>query len=160
MNAPDIKLRPFHRPDFDTVLRIERACFPEPWGKPQFAAALQTDGARMNIAHRCGIVVGYIVMAVRNRRIQIWNLAVEPESQRGGIGRALVESAKRWLAVDCREHIEVEVRDRDVRGQLFFKALGFVATGIDKEPFLADPAIHFEFALGTDVLREFLGEDP
>lgn len=143
----DVQIRPFTHQDLEPALRIERACFGDPWGTPQFSAALRTDGASMRVAIRQRMLVGYIVMRVWPHHVEIWNLAVEPESQRQGVGAQLVGQAKARLIAECRDLIQADVRETNLAGQLFFRSQCFVAMGIEKTPYLLDPAIHFEYSL-------------
>ena len=77
------------------------------------------------IARRHGQFVGAVVgQAVDSREMELRHLAIRPDSQRSGIGSALV----RRLVEYCREHGYVSIRTHARNtSQAFFEKQGFVA---------------------------------
>jgi ribosomal protein S18 acetylase RimI-like enzyme len=62
-----------------------------PYASAQFGARATT--ARVFVAREDGRVTGFLAARVRRRTMHLEGLAVEAESRRGGIGRALVRAA-------------------------------------------------------------------
>ncbi len=158
-SQPEIKIRPFWGSDMDQVLSIDIASFDNPWGRREFAAALQGRGVSMLCAHQGTQVVGYIVLQEWPQHFTIWNLAVQPAQRRRGIGKRLVDRAKCLAMGRGRDKLSAEVREQDLASQLFFKEQGFRAVQLVSANCIADPAICFEFhrqASGEDVLKSIL----
>lgn len=152
-------VRPFWRNDMEQILRIDRVSFDNPWGRREFDAALAARDVTCLVAHKHLDLYGYIVMQRWPTHIAIWNMAVEPERRRQGVGADLVGRAKALLLGNCREKVTVGVREKDLASQLFFAAQGFRAVRMEKETCIADPAYTFEFHRlpdGEDVLRSIL----
>lgn len=163
---PDANVRVlrFERRHYEQCLRIERASFDDPWGKAHFNKALSDGNVRMFVAERQQQVLGYIVMHDWPRHIDLWNVAVEPESRLLGIGALLVGMAKSRLEASCRELVRVDVRETNLGAQLFFRQIGFRALGYAPGcRTVADPTITFDYTLGpidgVDVLRNLLEGD-
>lgn len=155
-------IRPFWRSDFEQLLRIDRVSFKNPWGRREFEAALHAKDVTMLVAHKHLALFGFIVMQLWPKHVSIWNMAVEPEQRRRGVGAALVDRAKALGLGKGRELLKVDVREHDLASQLFFKAQGFRAVHLEKETCIADPAIAFEFHRlpdGVDVLKSILEGD-
>lgn len=159
---PDLPIQvlPFSLCHLASLARIERASYENPWTEAQFRKAIrQTDARTLVAAHR-GMVVGYVLLHLWPRHIEIWNLAVEPEFRRRGVGRQLVACAKGTR--NRKEIVRAAVRETNVAGQLFFRACGFVATGAAHCPQVADPSYNFEYHEadpGLAVLRSLLEGD-
>lgn len=64
-------------------------------------------------------------IAVESERAEITDLGVEPTARRRGIGRALVDAARDWVAARGVRRLEVRVAVRNREGQAFWRALGF-----------------------------------
>lgn len=113
--------------DMDAVLDIERRQYREhAWTAREFKDINRQRDVSAFVAEGCGErVVGFIFYRIAKTSIHILNIAVHPEETRCGVGRALVE----WLIDKShrnnRDHITLEISEANLRGQLFFKAMGF-----------------------------------
>ena len=156
---PEIKIRPFWGSDMDQVLVIDELSYSNPWGRREFAAALQSRGVSMLCAHQGTQVVGYIVLQEWPQHFSIWNLAIHPAQRRRGIGKRLVDRAKCLAIGRGRDKLSAEVREADLASQLFFKEQGFRAVQLVGANCIADPAICFEYLrlpAGEEVLKSIL----
>jgi ribosomal-protein-alanine N-acetyltransferase len=82
------------------------------------------------VAERNEEVVGYMVYELHKTRIELLNFAVRARSQRLGVGSALIEKLKSKLAHERRNKISLELRERNLEGQLFLRQAGFKCTSI------------------------------
>ncbi len=72
-----------------------------------------------------GQVVGSVMAGYDGHRGCIDYLAVDPERQGGGLGRALMDAAEeRLLALGCAK-INLQVRDENEAARGFYEAIGY-----------------------------------
>ena len=76
-----------------------------------------------------GRLSGFAIMKFRDADSHLFLLAVDPKTQRTGIGSALLA----WLEKSCRtagmRHIRVEVRAGNLRARKFYEHAGFRFVG-------------------------------
>lgn len=118
------------RRDMPEVLSIERRAFPDPWSEEEFCLALVQRNVIGLVAEQDEQVVGYVIYELHRERLEIFNLAVDPQRRREGIGRELVARLQKKLSFERRRWLWVKVVDWNLPGQLFFQSCGFRATGV------------------------------
>lgn len=119
------------RRDMDEMLAIESACFQwDAWREEDFVKMLLQRDVIGVVAEHDEAVVGYLVYRLSKKGITIENLAVDPALWKMGVGRALIEKQQRKLSATRRTWLRSHVLDSNLNAQLFFKAMGFRATGI------------------------------
>jgi ribosomal-protein-alanine N-acetyltransferase len=118
------------RSDLSSVVAIEKDVFDYPWSQQEFLIALRQRNCIGMVAERNDEVVGYMVYELHKTRIELLNFAVRPRSQRLGVGSALIEKLKSKLAYERRNKISLELRERNLDGQLFLRQVGFKCTSI------------------------------
>jgi len=118
------------RGDLSSVVAIEKDVFDYPWSQQEFLIALRQRNCIGMIAERNDEVVGYMVYELHKTRIELLNFAVRSRSQRLGVGSALIEKLKSKLAHERRNKISLELRERNLDGQLFLRQVGFKCTSI------------------------------
>jgi [ribosomal protein S18]-alanine N-acetyltransferase len=121
--------------DLPTVLMIETESFDEPWQENDFIQAIQQRNQLVWVADRGGVVVGFLVYGIRPNSIQLVNLAVSAVSRRQGIGRGMMEWLQAKLSTERRNRITLEVSERNLHAQLFFKAMKFRAINVNRARF-------------------------
>ncbi|MDO5554066.1 MAG: ribosomal protein S18-alanine N-acetyltransferase [Planctomycetia bacterium] len=140
------------RSDLEEVLTLERRCFEYRWTKEDFAECLSRRNCAGMVALYEGRIVGFMVYEVGKRRIELISLAIAPEEQRRGTGRALVMRLIRKLRANRRTKISVTVRERNLQAQLFFRELGFRASSIMRQFYepAAEDAYVMQFRLNRN----------
>jgi len=118
------------RSDLDSVVAIEKDLYDYPWSQQEFLIALRQRNCIGMVAERNEEVVGYMVYELHKTRIELLNFAVRARSQRLGVGSALIEKLKSKLVYERRNKISLELRERNLDGQLFFRQAGFLCTSI------------------------------
>jgi len=75
-------------------------------------------------------IVGYIIYELCKGRLRLLNVAVDPAWRRRGIGTAMIDRMKEKLPQQRRNELLLDIRERNLPGQLFFQSQGFRATGV------------------------------
>ena len=124
----DVSIRPAERADVLAVFRIERAVFPQPWPFAAFENCL--DAPAFLVAERDdGAILGYVVgdvMPNHGRDIgHVKDLAVAPDAQGRGLGRALLTRALARFAAAGVALTKLEVRDTNEAALGLYRDTGF-----------------------------------
>jgi len=119
--------------DIEQMLAIERQSFERPWTRLDFLVTMRLGGVQAVAAELCDEVAAYAIVKRQGRHTNILNLAVAPLLRRRGLGRTIVE--KLQASVGRLGPLRALVGERNLPGQLFFKALGFRAVGISRGEF-------------------------
>ena len=126
MNPPTI--RPFMLADSDAVIKIWKACdLTVPWNDPKrdIARKLQVNPELFLVAELNGRLAGTVMGGYEGHRGWINYLAVAPDSQRRGVGRALMETVEaKLLALGCPK-INLQVRSSNTAVIQFYGHLGY-----------------------------------
>jgi ribosomal protein S18 acetylase RimI-like enzyme len=123
-----ITVRPFRTEDTDAVIALWQATgLVRPWNDPQkdIARKLRVNPEWFLVAERAGKVVACVMVGYEGHRGWINYLAVEPELQGEGIGRALMEEAERILRAAGCPKINLQVRRTNHDVIAFYTRLGF-----------------------------------
>ena len=122
-----VRVRWMVKEDLDAVFRIENESFEYPWQPEDFVRVLLRKGDLAMVAEIGRQVAGFIVYEVGRAKIHVLNLAVSADHRRRGVGRAMVDRLKENLVPQGRSRITLEIGERNLDGQLFFREQGFVA---------------------------------
>lgn len=136
--AQDIKvsIRWMIRRDMPEVLAIESANFEFPWDEDHFIRCLRQRNAMGMVAERvdsqiaAGQIIGYMVYELHKPYLHLLNLAVHSGNHHRGVGRALIRKLADKLHFQRRNKIKFEVRESNLDGLAFLKAMGFRALGL------------------------------
>jgi ribosomal-protein-alanine N-acetyltransferase len=121
------------RCDMPAVLAIESSSFEFPSTEEMFIRVLRQRNCIGMVAERDGRIEGFMIYELHKTRIHILSFAVHPDFRREGIGKAMTEKLVSKLAYQRRNRIVLEVRETNLSAQLFFRQLGFRATGVLKD---------------------------
>jgi ribosomal-protein-alanine N-acetyltransferase len=124
------KMRWLVRRDFPQVIQIEKECFRHPWLEADFSGLLRRADVTGKVADCGGVVLGYVIYEMHRRRYEVLNLAVRPTVWREGIGELITNNLKTKLHPERRHRITLNVAERNLAAQNFFKAQGFIADGV------------------------------
>lgn len=134
-SAAAIRTRWMIGADMPAVMSIEFASFTSFtswWSEEDFRRALRQRNI-VGLVALCGFdVVGYMVYELHKSRFSIVNLAVHPDWRRRKIATQMVDGLRNRLSSNRfdRRRITLEIRERNLPGQLFFRSLGFKAITI------------------------------
>jgi ribosomal-protein-alanine N-acetyltransferase len=125
-----VHIRWMIRRDMPSVLGIESASFEFPWTEDEFIRCLRQRDCIGMVAEWAERVVGFMIYELHRTRIHILSFAVHPDHRRQAIGTAMMEKLASKLSYQRRNRIVLEVRETNLEAQLFFRSLGFRATGV------------------------------
>lgn len=124
-----VTVRKAGQTDLLPVVRIERACFSEPWTIDAFERLLSEPA--FLVAEGPSGVVGYVVADVTpnlGRDIgHVKDLAVTPDHRGRGIGRRLLRAAVARLAAQGAVVVKLEVRESNEPARGLYRSEGFSA---------------------------------
>lgn len=123
-----LQLRPYQPADEAAVIALWRACdLVRPWNDPQrdIARKLHVNPEWFLVARQDARIVGTIMVGYEGHRGWINYLAVAPDQQRRGIGRALMTEAERLLRAAGYPKINLLVRRTNADVIAFYARLGF-----------------------------------
>ncbi len=129
-----MRLRWMIRRDMDEVLAIERASFSVPWTEDDFKAVIRSHGCIGQVVEaEDERVVGFMVFELQARRIDLYDLAVDPQYRRRGAGRMMLERLRGKLNAQRRTSVVAVVSEWSLDAHLWFRACGARATGVVRE---------------------------
>jgi ribosomal protein S18 acetylase RimI-like enzyme len=123
-----LNITPATPADAPAVIALWEACnLTRPWNDPlaDFTLALETPTSDILLVRDGDVITGSVMVGFDGHRGWVYYLAVHPDCQRQGKGRALMVAAEDWLRDQGAPKIQLMVRgDNDVaRG--FYAALGY-----------------------------------
>jgi [ribosomal protein S18]-alanine N-acetyltransferase len=120
------QITPFRISELPRVMEIEYATFPEDAYSRKMFLALQRDCPELFlVARRAGRVAGYMVTSASARHAEIVSIAVDPGSQKLGIGTALMAYTIRRLKKVHVQRLELAVRCTNTAAIRFYRNFGF-----------------------------------
>ena len=135
----EIIIRSMIRKDIPEVLSIEKESFESNWTEDNFINCLQQRNYVNMIAEHKKQVVGFMIYdELYNRGIHLLNFAVRSDWRRQNIGTQMIEKLITKLFSQKKQKIiDIEIRETNLRAQLFLRKCGFRAIKILHEHYLA-----------------------
>jgi ribosomal-protein-alanine N-acetyltransferase len=121
------------RRDYPDVYRIESNSFEFPWSDDDFLEHLRQRNCIGMVAEYRHKIIGYMVYELHRSRLNIVRFAVHPDFRRQRVGWAMIERLRDKLIQQERHELLVEVRERNLDAQQFFRSQGFKAESILRE---------------------------
>lgn len=126
----DVQIRWLIRRDMPEVLQIEQGSFVSPWTDEDFLCCLRQRNCIGMVAEAEQQIVGFMIYELHKTRLQILNFAVAPEFRRSTIGSQMILRLIDKLSQQRRNEILLEVRERNLDAQLFYRKQGFRAISV------------------------------
>ena len=126
MYIENARIRMMIRKDLPSVLEIEQLSFCDPWGEQDFLSALTARNCIPMVVADGREIFAYAVYDLWKRCVDVMNLAVHPGFRRRGIASSMMAFILDKHIRNMRSHIEAEVSEYNLQGQLFLKSLGFL----------------------------------
>jgi len=121
------------RRDMPEVIRIENKSFEFRWSEEDFIACLRQRNCIGMIAEHNELIIGFIIYELNEDRLNVINLAVDPQWRRRGVGTAMINKLIGKLSHQRRNRILLEVRETNLNALLFLRNNGFRAINILKD---------------------------
>jgi ribosomal-protein-alanine N-acetyltransferase len=126
-----VHIRWMIRRDMPKVLAIEKESFEFPWAEEDFTRCLrQRNYIGMTAELEDGSIAGFMIYELHRNCIRIINFAVAEGYRRMGIGSQMLAKLFAKLSPHRRARISLEVRETNLRAQLFFRENGFRAVSV------------------------------
>jgi ribosomal protein S18 acetylase RimI-like enzyme len=121
------RIRQFEKADFDTLWRIDQACFDPQlaYSRPELAFYMRRPGSFTLVAEGDGTLLGFTVAEARRKTGHIITIDVIAQSRRSGVGSALLDAAEEQLlrAGACTVALETPVNNE--AAIRFYKQKGY-----------------------------------
>ena len=137
------------RRDLPEVLAIERESFEFPWTEDEFLSFMRQRNQIGMVAEADHKIVGFKLYSLYTGHLVVETMAVASRARGQGVGRALVAKLADKLSQQRRTHLTARVREANLDAQLFLRATGWQAVGVDREPYddTTEDAYRFEYWL-------------
>jgi len=146
----EVNIRWMIRRDMPEVLRIEAAGFDPPWAEEDFIRHLRERNCIGMVAEYDETIVGFMLYELHKTRLELLKLAVHAECRRQGVGQQMVGKLTGKLSSNRRNRIAMEICERNLDGQLFFRSMGFYAFAVVADAYamqyrhnIAPPPVNF-----------------
>ena len=116
--------------DIPQLQTIENASFHVAWDYDDFVRNIHPPQRPCLVVELCGQIVGFMVWDMLPDQIRLMNFAVLPEFRRRGVGTAMVDKLKGALDGKHRAVLHLMISEKNLPGQLFWKAVGFRCTAL------------------------------
>lgn len=126
----DVQIRWLIQRDMEDVLRIEQQSFEHPWTEEDFLCCLRQRNCIGMVAEYDHEIVGFMIYELHKSRLCVLRFAVRPDVRRRSIGSQMILRLVDKLSQQRCNEILLEVRERNLDGQLFFKHQGFRAVTV------------------------------
>lgn len=150
------------RRDMDEVLEIERRSYQFPWDEAEFLTCLRQRNCIGTVYESPqGYIHGFMIYELHKLSLRLLNFAVAPEVRQTGVGRAMVKRLIDKLSQQRRRFIEAEVRETNLKAQLFFSGVGFKAVQVLRRRYdeTDEDAYLFRYSLPGETLSACNGGD-
>ena len=126
----NVRIVPMTSAHLDEVADLERVCFSTPWSRNMLAEELDNACSAFLVAlDDDGSVVGYAGLLVIADEGYITNVAVRPESRRGGVAGQLLDVFLKFAEANQLAFLTLEVRESNYAAITLYGSRGFRATG-------------------------------
>ena len=124
-----LNFRPMVEDDLPRVLTIEESAYKFPWTRIIFQDCLRV-GYCSWVLEREQSIIGYGVMSVGVGECHILNLCVQPQSQRSGYGRTILDHLMDLAIKHDAEVAFLEVRPSNKAAKQLYASAGFNEVGV------------------------------
>lgn len=114
--------------DAGAVIALWEACgLTRPWNPPQrdFDQALASPSSTIFVGRDVDAIIGSVMVGFDGHRGWVYYLAVSPDRQGEGLGRALMTAAEDWLRAQDAPKIQLMVRGDNEAARGFYEAIGY-----------------------------------
>ncbi len=123
-----VKIRAFSSEDEAAVIDLWRRCdLIRPWNDPvgDIAQCLNNISSTLFVASEDGRIIGSVMVGYDGHRGWVYYLAVAPEKQKRGNGRALMRQAETWILEKGGRKIHAMIREENLAVSDFYRSLSY-----------------------------------
>ena len=123
---PDARvIRPAKPVDAAALAHIHAACFAEAWSAAEMASWLAMPAVVTVAAFESSTVTGFVLAQAAADQAEILTFGVDPDRQRQGIGRALLEALEAELARRGARSLYLDVAEDNIAALALYRDTGF-----------------------------------
>ncbi|MDA2913116.1 GNAT family N-acetyltransferase [Acidobacteriia bacterium AH_259_A11_L15] len=126
-------MREFEASDFEAAYRLDQTCYPPGIAYSRFALRefFRLPGVCAWVAEEEGGLVGFVIVRrIGSDRGHVITLDVRQDRRRQGIGRALLQTAERWLAQQGARRVRLETAVENQAAVTFWQRMGYETLGV------------------------------
>ena len=121
----------------DAVLAVEQRAYTHPWTRGNFTDAM-ASGYQAQLLMADNHLLGYFVAMMGVEEVHLLNLTVNPDYQRQGWARVLLDALALWSRGRGAQWLWLEVRASNQRAQDIYRTHGFHRVGERKRYYPAE----------------------
>ena len=127
MAAVRFRIRQFEKADFDTLWRIDQACFDAQlaYSRPELAFYMRREGSFTLVAEGDAGILGFVVAETRRKTGHIITIDLVAEARRTGVGSALLGVAESQLQQNGAKAVALETPVNNEAAIRFYKQQGY-----------------------------------
>ncbi len=122
-----MEVRQLQLTDLPQVVAIDRRAFTSPWSLGMFVLELSKPGGINIAAIEDEEIRGYVICSRYDEAWHVMSIAVDPDHQRRGIGRLLLDAVIQRAGEDANYTLEVRVSNTPAIA--LYEAYGFEGVG-------------------------------
>jgi ribosomal protein S18 acetylase RimI-like enzyme len=114
--------------DVEAVIALWRRCgLTRPWNDPAADIALARRNANSTIlvGRATGAIVASAMVGHDGHRGWVYYVAVDPDRQKQGLGRAIMSAAEQWLRAAGLPKLQLLVRRENAGAGAFYREIGY-----------------------------------
>jgi ribosomal-protein-alanine N-acetyltransferase len=121
------RIRQFEKADFDTLWRIDQACFDPQlaYSRPEMAFYMRQPGSFTLVAESAAGILGFVVAETRRKTGHVITIDVVAEARRSGVGSALLRAAEEQLLQAGAIAVALETPVNNDAAIHFYKKKGY-----------------------------------
>ena len=111
----------------EVVALWQRCGLTRPWNDPpgDIALARAKENSTVLVGRADGVIVASVMVGHDGHRGWVYYVAVDPDRQKQGFGRAVMEAAEQWLRQTGIAKMQLMVRPDNNKVQAFYESLDY-----------------------------------
>ena len=114
--------------DVEAVIALWRRCgLTRPWNDPgsDIALARRNPNSTVLVGRADGAIVATAMVGHDGHRGWVYYVAVDPDLQKNGLGRAIMDAAEQWLRTAGLPKLQLLVRRENSKAGAFYQSIGY-----------------------------------
>ncbi|HKU07919.1 MAG TPA: GNAT family acetyltransferase [Bradyrhizobium sp.] len=114
--------------DVEAVIALWRRCgLTRPWNDPgsDIALARRNPNSTVLVGRADGAIVATAMVGHDGHRGWVYYVAVDPDLQKNGLGRAIMDAAEKWLRAAGLPKLQLLVRRENSKAGAFYQSIGY-----------------------------------
>ena len=114
--------------DVEAVIALWQRCgLTRPWNDPasDIALARRNGNSTVLVGRADGALVATAMVGHDGHRGWVYYVAVDPASQKQGLGRAIMAAAEQWLRAAGLPKLQLMVRRENAKAGAFYRSIGY-----------------------------------